>query len=1367
MPPQRRISDPPPDLDEQGRPVYNDDSPPPDLDDYGNPVIPSQPGFVHQVWSALNEPLTTAPTRMGKYLSEKMEGMPTFQQSGKGGFGDWLGWANASTKGFMQGATEGAGEFASGMTSPLNIGTTLATGGSNLALRAGLNPQVVGGISKAGKALGALTAGHGGMEMAGAVGDYFDPNTSLSDTAGKFGKGMVEAAGGIGAARHTPNVKGPIISRIDKNYPNLLRSMDMPEAPQIQDEIDPLLKQLRTSLDKKKKTPTPGPTPIPGPNPTGGFTPGPDVTVGIPLDPVKIKQLRADGYDLVGNNTKGEMLFRQVRAPSTPQPNIDPNLNNGQTIPNQPVEPTRVMTPEQLAKKKQTDRWLATLTPEQRHGYQLRESARNRAARGQLTPKEWKKAEAYKGGDTIQAGDYEGEYVTGSFGNVTIKLEDGTHATFPRNQTTRTKRGPAWPEGMPLSPESIISQSSRPTAPIEGSTASIGDRTALFAQNGIPPEVSAKFTPAESDLVFRHLSGEQVNGNQLVNTLAKHMIPDAPRTAPVGELDPITPNASGESMASQEAINRQNSMKSQGQQFVVFDRAGNMRPLIGPEAVDYQPRPGETYGVMGPDGFQTLTDNGGRPNQSTGTTPHQFGEQVEPDTYDLGNLFHEIPRPETPSTEQPVTAVHKFDWPEFNEDGSSEPHYDIQGGPYDRSTVSGRRLDELGIPRPESVQSEPVDPRRTLTHESPLHEVDAAIAEAQQSMHPDLENLPYEEWQNLQPWEKGYISRTNRHGVTEDISPQQQAIVRDTHRLQEERLNRDAIDVSPVQSPGLSPEQFGEQVLPTERPLFEPTPESVQPDSVQPTEDTYDYESNPTPELDQPSLMQRFLEEESGEVQIGPDFGPDQNPDAVILEQKRGSPENVKRITERGYKWAGLTDEGDLIFNKSGEPAGPGPVLESEVTDFPKKKTRGEKQRSMLSRIYNIPRGMLASGDLSGPFRQGFGLVHKGAFWKNLPEMVKSWISEGHYEASQAEIKGRTLFRKRTKMVNGKETEYNSVAEEAGLKLTDLDEGLNKREEVLGDSLIEWVPGVRRSNRAYTTFLNRLRADTFDSLVKDSAGFGTDARTNVLEAKALANFVNVATGRGSLGSLEQSAHILSNIVFAPRLMAARMTMLNPGYYMKASPQVRQEALKSLFAMTAFGSSILGLGKLAGGEVSMDPSSSDFMKLKFGNTRIDPWGGYQQYFVAANRLFNPLGPATGFKGETPFTRGQMVTSSSNPNNQYDLWNQQGPFDPTWGDVAVRFARGKLHPVLGLGATLAFGRKELSGEHTNFGLNIDEGPMAGWNSLTKNTIAQRFMPIFLQDMTELAQSDQLSPQLKVMIGAATGLGMGQQTYGPKSE
>lgn len=66
--------------------------------------------------------------------------------------------------------------------------------------------------------------------------------------------------------------------------------------------------------------------------------------------------------------------------------------------------------------------------------------------------------------------------------------------------------------------------------------------------------------------------------------------------------DGPTQNASIESAASQEAISRQQSEKLQGLQRVVVDtRSGNERPLIGPDAVDYNPQPFEQVEFRGGD----------------------------------------------------------------------------------------------------------------------------------------------------------------------------------------------------------------------------------------------------------------------------------------------------------------------------------------------------------------------------------------------------------------------------------------------------------------------------------------------------------------------------------------------------------------------------------------------------------------------------------------------------------------------------------------------------------------------------------------------------------------------------------------------
>lgn len=506
--------------------------------------------------------------------------------------------------------------------------------------------------------------------------------------------------------------------------------------------------------------------------------------------------------------------------------------------------------------------------------------------------------------------------------------------------------------------------------------------------------------------------------------------------------------------------------------------------------------------------------------------------------------------------------------------------------------------------------------------------------------------------------------------------------------------------------------------------------------------------------------------------------------EVVTVQSSQAIPKNIKTLFDAGFRFEGKNAAGDFRFKKI-ETSAKAPILEEEVGGKrpTKRGIRGElgaiqdaKKSSIVAEVFNFPRGVMASWDLSAPLRQGLPLIHKKEFWTALKPMMKSWASEEGFQASQAAIAERPLFKKRFDDLGNK---LPSFADDAGLKLTDLTD-LTNREEALMSTWAEKVPFVRPSNRAYTAFLNNLRADVFENLVKNANILGGNVKESLPLARALADFVNTASGRGKLSvdipkrfqklfgdktelSLESSAVLLNTTLFAPRLIASRLKILNPGYYIMATPIVRREALKSLFAVAATGNVILQLAKMAGVEVENDPNNSDFGKAKIGNTRLDPWAGFQQYIVAANRLVRPsfakvsgleegtdtgivpLDIATGFMGKG----GQSVTSSTSK-REYDLWNDRpSPYDPSPATIATRFLRGKTHPVINFGWALLTGKKEMSGQKMNF---KTMNPM-------ENSIAQRFIPILMQDVYQLAKTD---PEL-LPLAIPAGLGMGIQTYG----
>lgn len=370
-------------------------------------------------------------------------------------------------------------------------------------------------------------------------------------------------------------------------------------------------------------------------------------------------------------------------------------------------------------------------------------------------------------------------------------------------------------------------------------------------------------------------------------------------------------------------------------------------------------------------------------------------------------------------------------------------------------------------------------------------------------------------------------------------------------------------------------------------------------------------------------------------------------------------------------------------------------------------KGKGDKVLNAL----NLPRAIMSTGDLSAPLRQGIFTAarHPITFGKNFGKMMKYAFSEDSYRGLKADIITSP--------------NYNLYVKH-GLPLTDIGAGLTGREEAFMSNLAEKIPIfgklAKGSNRAYTGFLNKMRVDLFDDFVKTAELNGIKSEKYFDDA---AKFVGSATGRGNLPKmLEGSAPALNSIFFSPRLMASRISLINPQFYMKLEPTVRKEALKSLGAFVGTGMSILALAKANGAEVSTDPRSADFGKIKIGNTRYDIWGGFQQYA----RLIGQL--ATGEKIST--ITGKETTLG------------QGYNAPTRKSILGDFFQSKTAPIASLLLRGAEGEKY--GEKFNLPAELMD----------------RFLPMVTADAFDLYKEY----GAKGVAGAVPGFfGIGSQTYG----
>jgi hypothetical protein len=268
--------------------------------------------------------------------------------------------------------------------------------------------------------------------------------------------------------------------------------------------------------------------------------------------------------------------------------------------------------------------------------------------------------------------------------------------------------------------------------------------------------------------------------------------------------------------------------------------------------------------------------------------------------------------------------------------------------------------------------------------------------------------------------------------------------------------------------------------------------------------------------------------------------------------------------------------------------------------------TFGEKARDVVGQIAGLPKSLKASFDLSGAGRQGgvLGTRFPKEAASAFKEQLKYFASTKAYEEGMQEIASRPTF---------------AAMEKAGLAV-DAAHGITNTEEQFVSNLAEKIPGFGRgiaaSDRAYSGFLAKLRADVFDNIVTKAEGAGVELSDKALSD--IARFVNTASGRGDLGMLEKHSQTLGTALFSPRLWKSRLDMLNPVYYAKLDPVARKYALQNAGTFAATAGAVLSAAALAGAQVETDARSSDFLKIKVGNTRYDILGGLQQNLVFAWR-----------------------------------------------------------------------------------------------------------------------------------------------------
>lgn len=294
-------------------------------------------------------------------------------------------------------------------------------------------------------------------------------------------------------------------------------------------------------------------------------------------------------------------------------------------------------------------------------------------------------------------------------------------------------------------------------------------------------------------------------------------------------------------------------------------------------------------------------------------------------------------------------------------------------------------------------------------------------------------------------------------------------------------------------------------------------------------------------------------------------------------------------------------------------------------------------------------------------------------------------------------------------------------------------------EESFPTSAPEKIPVLGRvykaSEAAYTAFVQKQRADIFDKYMNIAEKNGVNINDKT-ELEAIGKLVNSLTGRGSLGRAEPVAGLVNNFFFSPRFVKSNIDMvLQPlGAGGAKTAFARKQAALNLLKVASGSAAVMVIANaVRPGSVEFDPRSSDFGKIRIGNTRFDVSGGSGSLATLTSRLIPTMADGKWGLHSKSATTKQVSTLNS------------GKFGATTGlDVVTDFLTNKASPAASVVVDY------LKGQDHN-----------GNKPTVKGEAANLYTPMGLKNWQELNADPHSANHLVSMI--ADGLGIASNTYG----
>ena len=339
------------------------------------------------------------------------------------------------------------------------------------------------------------------------------------------------------------------------------------------------------------------------------------------------------------------------------------------------------------------------------------------------------------------------------------------------------------------------------------------------------------------------------------------------------------------------------------------------------------------------------------------------------------------------------------------------------------------------------------------------------------------------------------------------------------------------------------------------------------------------------------------------------------------------------------------------------------------------------KDFNLLLDILNIPRATLASCDVSGGFRQNvfFLFGHPITTAKNIWQGgIKPFVGEAWNDFAGASnwLLKKSGTTKQIRLNNWtKEIEaaieanpwYDKMVD-AGWPITERSIAggkIGKMEESFASKLASRIPFVKWAEAGYVNLLNKARVDVGSSCLDKWVRAGVNVDDDFI--RMWGQVVGQLTGRGDLEAIRGFLPVMNSFLFSPRLQLARVQL--PFTYLQcwknpAYRPIAREMTRNIVAFVAGNATLIGLGAMAmkvyGKDkisVEFNPLSTDFGRIKMGNTRVDFSGGFIPYIRLIAQLIT----------------NRKITAAGELRS-LDDW----PYGGRWGQI-TSFAEMKFSPV----------------------------------------------------------------------------------------